>query len=101
MSRIEMMDNIIRLYGFEADETIGFCLMCENHPHDPINDKRIEISYEILLTMQSRGGIINIEIKNNPCKFHGRTNTLQMVKWWVRLPHKGLKKIKKVLTNTK
>lgn len=51
MSRIEMMDNIIKKFGFEAKETIGFCLMCENHPHDTINDKRVEISYKILLTM--------------------------------------------------
>jgi hypothetical protein len=51
MSRIDMMNNIIKKFGFEAEETVGFCLMCENHPHDAINNNRVEFSYNILMNM--------------------------------------------------
>lgn len=30
MTREEMMDNVIRKFGFEVKETISFCRMCVN-----------------------------------------------------------------------
>lgn len=36
MTREEMMDNIIRKFGFEAEETIDFCEKCEKYGYTVI-----------------------------------------------------------------
>ena len=42
--RIEkMMDMVIRKCGFEAEETISFCRMCENYPMVTIEEMFLSI----------------------------------------------------------
>ena len=45
MTKQEMMDNVIRKYGFESEEAILFCSACE----DKKNDKIIETLYKITM----------------------------------------------------
>ena len=45
MTKQEMMDNVIRKYGFESEEAILFCGACE----DKRKDKIIKELYEITM----------------------------------------------------
>lgn len=46
MTREEMMDNVIRKFGFEVKETISFCRMCERRN---VANERIEARYKELM----------------------------------------------------
>ena len=46
MTREEMMDNVIRKFGFEVKETISFCSMCER---GNVANERIEARYKELM----------------------------------------------------
>ena len=46
MTREEMMDNVIRKFGFEVKETINFCRMCER---GNVTNERIEVRYKELM----------------------------------------------------
>lgn len=43
MTRNEMMDAMIRLYGFEHPVVIQFCRLCEEWPEAEGNNKALEI----------------------------------------------------------
>lgn len=45
MTKEEMMDNVIRKYGFESEEAILFCGACE----DKKKDRIIGMLYEITM----------------------------------------------------
>lgn len=46
MTREQMMDNVIKRYGFEVDETIGFCSVCED---TSISDFEVCFIYNLLM----------------------------------------------------
>lgn len=46
MTREEMMDNVIRKFGFEVKETISFCRMYER---GNVANERIEARYKELM----------------------------------------------------
>ena len=41
--RENLIDRMIRIYGFENPTVIDFCQLCEKYPISEINDKRLEI----------------------------------------------------------
>lgn len=45
MSRIKMMDNVIKKFGFEDKRTRGFCYVCEHF----LNYNTIKIAYKLLM----------------------------------------------------
>lgn len=48
----EMMDNVIRKFGFEANETITFCILCEQVENGLVkeDDKfSVEKLYDVLM----------------------------------------------------
>ena len=45
----KMIDNIIKIYGFEHENTIYFCKMAERCLYGKINFKYIQLEYEKLL----------------------------------------------------
>ena len=50
MTREQMMDKIIKKYGFEDTRTIWFCNLCEDKT---VTDYTIENAYIVLETMKS------------------------------------------------
>ena len=48
MTREEMIDTVIKKFGFEDDRTIWFCRVCE-YPASPFNDKMVEISFNAIM----------------------------------------------------
>ena len=46
----EMVDNIIKIYGFEHNKTIYFCKLAERCLYSKINFKYVQKEYEKLLT---------------------------------------------------
>lgn len=46
MTREEMMDNVIRKFGFEHEMTIQFCTMCES---PRFTDLVVEVAYNYLM----------------------------------------------------
>ena len=50
MTREEMINNVIRKFGFEAPETIRFCIYCEEFQ----NDKVITIAYTWLMNRSAK-----------------------------------------------
>lgn len=58
MTRTEMMDNVIKVKGFENDTVIMFCKIAENQN---ISKEIIEIAYETIMKRENK-------------KFHGLNN---------------------------
>ena len=58
MTRIEMMDNVIKVKGFENDTVIMFCKIAENQN---ISKEIVEIAYETIMKRENK-------------KFHGLNN---------------------------
>lgn len=46
----EMVDNVIKVYGFEHNKTIYFCKLAEKCLYSKINFKYVQKEYEKLLT---------------------------------------------------
>lgn len=46
MTREQMMDKVVRRYGFEVEETLAFCRMCEN---DSFSDDEVKAIYNSLM----------------------------------------------------
>jgi hypothetical protein len=58
MTRTEMMDNVIKVKGFENDTVIMFCKIAENQN---ISKEIVEIAYETIMKRENK-------------KFHGLNN---------------------------
>ena len=58
MTRTEMMDNVIKVKGFENDTVIMFCKITENQN---ISKEIVEIAYETIMKRENK-------------KFHGLNN---------------------------
>lgn len=58
MTRTEMMDNVIKIKGFENDTVIMFCKIAENQN---ISKEIVEIAYETIMKRENK-------------KFHGLNN---------------------------
>lgn len=58
MTRTEMMDNVIKVKGFENDTVIMFCKIAENQN---ISKEIVEIAYEAIMKRENK-------------KFHGLNN---------------------------
>lgn len=58
MARTEMMDNVIKVKGFENDTVIMFCKIAENQN---ISKEIVEIAYETIMKRENK-------------KFHGLNN---------------------------
>lgn len=50
MTREQMMDNIIKKYGFEDERTVWFCNLCEDKT---ATDYTVENAYIVLETMKN------------------------------------------------
>lgn len=48
MTAGEMIDNIIKKFGFESEYTIWFCRVAEC-PESEINDRFVEIAYQAVM----------------------------------------------------
>ena len=49
MSREEMIDDVIKKFGFESEYTIWFCRVAEC-PESEINDLLVEIAYQAVMS---------------------------------------------------
>lgn len=58
MTRTEMMNNVIKIKGFENDTVIMFCKIAENQN---ISKEIVEIAYETIMKRENK-------------KFHGLNN---------------------------
>lgn len=45
MTREQMMDEVMRNKGFEVDETLAFCTVCEDDEHYTIDDIKAIYNY--------------------------------------------------------
>ena len=44
--REELMDRMIKIYGFEHEIVIAFCAMCETYPSTGMYDKTLRVLVE-------------------------------------------------------
>ena len=44
--REQLMDRMIRIYGFEHEIVIAFCTMCETYPNTEAYDKTLRVLVE-------------------------------------------------------